>query len=406
MAQQVKVERALQFYEVISTEEHKFKCVLCQQVKIGKKRSNLVSHLYCSHRTEHDTHVMQQIDPLIAEQMQLKIIQCMVEQVTINGRTFSSLSDSGYVKLQEDKIKQLKGTRFEIHMNDKKYTQVKEYIGKTAKKIQEKIKAEADGQHASLMLDVASKNRNSVLGINVRYIINGRIIERCIGMVNLTERHTAKYLAIETKKCLDKYGIDLKYVKSITTDNGANVVIIVNELHEDIIKSFEEDNDACLENLDTLDGDATKEGTSELATAVEIQQLVGEILEEDAIEAELDDTDEYDEMLKGLIGELPHHVNNDTFGIRCGAHTLQLIAKGAATRSNFKSLIVLCRKIAKLFRTESYIRTIRLHDFKFILPRLNVLTRWDSDYTMVIHVLILISIIFLCKQNAALISIC
>lgn len=173
----------------------------------------------------HDDYVTEEIGSITIREMQLKVLQCMVEKVTVNGRPFSSLNDSGYVKTIEDKLNCLAKHGLEINLRDKKYTQIKAYISGTANKIKEKITAEANDRHVSLMLDIATKNHKSILGINLRYIIDGKIIERCIGMMPLTERHhTSRNIAIEVKKCLDKFEISLKRVKSVTTDNAANVV--------------------------------------------------------------------------------------------------------------------------------------------------------------------------------------
>lgn len=389
-----KTERALTFFEIISETEQTYKCTLCNQIKKGKKHSNLVAHLFSAHREAHDDRILPKIDHVTAKRMQLKLIQCMVEKITFNGRPFASLNDSGFVKSIEDKLDILKSAGLGINLAGKKYEQIKEYISKTTNQIKEKIAAETKGRHVSLMLDVASKNHHSILGVNVRYIIDGKIVERCIGMINLTEKHTAKHLAKETKMCLDKFEIRLKQIISITSDNGRNVVNIVDELEAETFNAFEEDEDSCLDSLNLLDAHNdsvvmnTDSNSNEPVNEDEMRQLVEQIEEEEALEAALDDTEEYDEMLNELIGELPHHVRDNTFGIRCGAHTLQLMAKGGLKSSDFQWLIVLCRKIAKLLRTESYMREMRNNDIEFILPRLNVLTRWDSDYTMVMHVYI------------------
>lgn len=388
MSTSTKTEKALTFFEILSKTDHTYECKLCKQVKIGKKRSNLVSHLFCSHRTVHDEHLLTKIDPIAAEKMQIKLLQCMVEKVTINSRPFVSINDSGYVKSIQDKLDVLKETGFEIKMNDKKYTQVKSCISETTNRIKEKIKTEVKGRQISVMLDIATKNHHSILGINVRYIINGKIIERCVGMLPLTEAHDSVYLANETKKCLNKFGINLNQVKSITTDNGANVVAIVDKLDDVELISLEEDEEDVLRDIGVLVAEhnnsvdlSTRENlTSDSA----IQAIADQIIQEEALEAALDDTDEYDYLLRDVIGNLPHHISDNTFGIRCGAHTLQLIVRGGLKKSDFNRLIIMCRKIAKLFRTETFIREMRKMNLQCILPRLNVTTRWDSDYVMVI----------------------
>lgn len=171
-----KISRALSFFDIIPEEKEHYNCKLCNTKKKWQKKANLVQHLFACHRKEHDEHILEQVDPIAAEEMQLKLLQCMVEKVTINGRPFASLNDSGYVKSIEDKLNVLEKTGCEIKLRDKKYSQIKKYISDTSNKICEKIKAEVSGRYASLMLDVATKNHKAILGINIRYIIDDKLV--------------------------------------------------------------------------------------------------------------------------------------------------------------------------------------------------------------------------------------
>lgn len=309
----------------------------------------------------------------------------MVEKVTLNGRPFSSLNDSGYVKSIEDKLDVLTKAGLEIKLRDKKYSQIKKYISDAADKIKLKIKAEAHDRHVSLMIDVATKNHKSILGINLRYIIDDKIIERCIGMIHLTERHTSLNLAIEVKRCLDKFGITLKQINSITTDNAGNVVAVVDYLDEETLYAIEEELD---EGLLPTNSETTvpnqSQSIDEPVSDEEIRDLVQQIVEEEALDAYLDDSDEYEDLLKKVIDEFPHHINKNNANVRCGSHTTHLVVRGAIKKSNFKQLLTLCKQAAKSLRKEAFVREARERDLPYKLPHLNVETRWDSDYTMVI----------------------
>lgn len=381
--------RALAFYEIVSIEEELYRCKLCVNKKkplSGKKKSNLVAHLRNEHKEVHDEHVLGQKNSANAEELQLKLLQCMVEKVTINGRPFASLNDSGYIKSIDDKLDICAKNGFDINLRDKKYIQVKKCISDTANKITEKIKAEASGRSVSLMLDTATKNHKSILGINLRYIIDGKIIERCIGMIPLEERHTSRNLAIEVKKCIEKFGIKIKQVKSITTDNAGNVVAVVDYLDEELLCAIEEEEKA--EELPTNFG-STEQSIANPITEDEIHEAARSILEEEAMERYLDDSVAYDELLKQVIDKLPHHLNGSAVNVRCGAHTINLIVRGALKKSNFHELVAVCTKVAKSLRQESYVREARKLDCSFSLPPLNINTRWDSDYIMVIFSLCL-----------------
>lgn len=377
-----KNARALEFFDLVSKEQGIYKCKLCNKDKSGKKKSNLVQHLSTAHKKEHDGYVLGEIDSIAAEELQLKLLQCMVEKVTVNGRPFASLNDSGYVKSIEDKLDILAKAGFEIKLRDKKYVQIKKYISDISNKIRQKIKDEANGRHCSLMLDVATKNHKSILGINLRYIIDDKILERCIGMIQLCDRHTSKNLAIEVKKCIDRFGITLSLVKSITTDNAGNVIGIVDFLDEEMLYSIEEE-ELEAETSEPING-VPDQSVDEPLSEEEIRLIAQQIMEEEAMESYLDDSGEYDDLLKRVIDDLPHRFNEHTYCVRCGAHTLHLTVRGAINKSNLKELITVCRKVAKLLRKEKYVRQSRQCGLDYSLPHLNVKTRWDSDYTMVI----------------------
>lgn len=388
-----KVERALPFFDIVSEKDKTYKCKLCNKPRSGKKKSNLVQHLFIVHNELYNEHVLEQIGSIAAQVMQLKLLQCMVEKVTINGRPFASLNDSGYIKSIEDKLNVLTKAGFAITLSDKKYAQVKKYISETTNKIMENIKTETKGRRISLMLDIATKNHKSILGINIRYIIDGKIVERCIGMIPMKERHTSKNLAIDVKNCIDKFEINLLQIKSITTDNAGNVVGIVDYLDEEMLYAIEEeeeekdnkdDNDDEEESLSTIEAIEPNQTFDGSISEEEIQATARQIMNDEALEQYLDDRDEYEELLKKVIDDLPHHFNKNTFNVRCGCHVLHLIVRGALKISNINDLVTVCRKVAKLLRQEAYVREARKRKLKYNQPHLNVETRWDSDCTMVI----------------------
>lgn len=354
---------------------------------VEKKKSNLVQHLLMKHKEEYEEHIANQIDPIAAQEMQLKLLQCMVEKVTINGRPFASLNDSGYIKSIDDKLNALAKAGFGIKLNDKKYAQVKKLISETTNKIREFIKEEAKQQLISLMLDIATKNNKSILGINLRYIIDGKMVERCIGMIPLDEQHTSKNIAIQLKKCIDKFGLALQQVKSITTDNARNVIGVVDYLDEAMLSTIEEEEVEEEEepSITTEPNELNlNQNFDDLVTENEIRTIALQIMQDEALEEYLDDGAEYVDLLKRVIADLPHHFNENTVNVRCGCHVVHLMVRGAIKKSNICELVTVCRKVAKLLRQEAIMREARKRNLVYKMPHLNVETRWDSDFTMVI----------------------
>lgn len=84
----------------------------------------------------------------------------------------------------------------------------------------------------SVMIDTATRSTRAILGVNIQYIIDGRIVVRTLKMLHLTERHTGNYLAHAVVDTLKEFNISVRQVYSQTTDNAANVLLLTKLLDE------------------------------------------------------------------------------------------------------------------------------------------------------------------------------
>lgn len=378
------------FFEEVPNKPKKYSCRICKKELSGIKATNLCQHVKNVHTREYNEH-MSKFDKKELDVKKLEKIQQYTEIVAINGRAFKYLSDSGFVKSQCNDLAELKKHGVGINLNDTKYTAVKDYISKTALSIKNHIKDETNGVLVSMMLDIATKHYERFLGIDIRFISNGDVTERTIGMVPLIQRHTAEYLANETTKCAEQFGITTKQISSLTTDNGANVIAIVD--HFDYMDTDNENNPDNENNnsFNTVGlGEALNEIEEQYANAniEEIQQIANEITNEEAINAILESTENYDELLMNIAGRIHHH-SEDTQGVKCGAHVLQLIVRGGIKASNFNFIIILCRKICSLLSTQKYVYEMLHNDVYVIVPHKSNETRWNSDFCMVIYYVLL-----------------
>ncbi|XP_036342599.1 uncharacterized protein LOC118751881 [Rhagoletis pomonella] len=182
----------------------------------------------------------------------------------------------------------------------------------------------------SLKVDVAARMGKSILGINIQYIKDFKIVINTIGMIQLKKRHTSHFLKEEILKCLQQFDIDLTQIYSTTSDNGANMLKASKLLQQDMIDL---QNDEC-------------ETTSE------------------------NENDDY---------ELVHNRLNSVLAVvRCAAHTIQL-----AEYDSFKEMqnkLEECRKIVKLLRA-SIRSCINSADIR--LPPIDNITRWNSTFEMI-----------------------
>lgn len=71
--------------------------------------------------------------------------------------------------------------------------------------------------------------------------------------------------------------------------------------------------------------------------------------------------------------------------VRCLAHSLQLVVKWGIKNSTkrVRTLIDLCRAVAKALRTQSVQNELKSRNLFTKHPRLDCVTRWSSTYLMV-----------------------
>lgn len=96
------------------------------------------------------------------------------------------------------------------------------------------IRDEVKNRNLSALFDIATLNNRSILGVSLQYSINGKLKVRSIGMVELTESHTAKYLGEVVIKRLNEFNIGLRQIISMTKDNGANVSKMVRDMDDNL----------------------------------------------------------------------------------------------------------------------------------------------------------------------------
>lgn len=157
-------------------------------------------------------------------------------------------------------------------------------------------------------------------------------------MIELNERHTAKFLRSKIEEILAGYGISLEQIFSITCDNGANMIAAVKQLQsylQVMILSTEDDEDDPSQELPGLDWT-------------------------EAIEEEF--------------------FNRITL-VRCAVHTMQLAVTDVIKACDAD--IRQCTTVTKNCRKIAYKPVFDLHNQS--LPPLYARTRWGGIFTMLEH---------------------
>lgn len=274
------------------------------------------------------------------------ILNCCVEMVTINGRPFALLSDSGFLKLINpflDIMEQNNGEKISIKVND-----VKEHMQMISAKIREQIVLETKGTLVSVLIDIATKCNRSFLCVNIQYMLNGRIVIRTLKMLHLTESHTGKSLAAAVINTLQEFEISILQVYSQTTDNAKNVILSSKLLDEmaEAEKSYLNEDEMTIEQI------------------------------EDAF---------YLELLKEAEREFfaDKNVADNVIKLACGEHTFQLAFNDALAKSaEATNLLQKVRDVVKKLRTPTILNALKEKKLNF--PLMANDTRWTGNYTMVI----------------------
>ncbi|XP_064462638.1 uncharacterized protein LOC135373352 [Ornithodoros turicata] len=264
------------------------------------------------------------------------VIQGCVEMVTKNGRPFAAVEDSGFRKILDPILKAFGG---KLRINAE---MIKNCVTQEASDARKVLAHKLQDRLISLKIDCANRLDRAVLGVNVQYIEDGKLVLQTLAMRELFERHTGKYLKSEVLDVLSMYGVRAEQVYSITTDNGANMIKAVELLRE-------------------------------------------EELEETALLAN-DDEEEDSAQTGDYLSELEQagSANSDeplVQGVRCAAHTLQLAVHDALKNEEAQETVGKCRALTKLLRTQTMMSLIRKLQLK--KPVIDTPTRWMSTSRMI-----------------------
>ena len=93
-----------------------------------------------------------------------------------------------------------------------------------AKMRRKEISTLLKGKLLSIKFDCCTQLDRSMLGLNVQFIQDGRLILRNLGMREIYVSHTGQNLKDIVMEILASYGIARDQILSVTTDNGSNML--------------------------------------------------------------------------------------------------------------------------------------------------------------------------------------
>lgn len=361
---QTLVGNALKFFDSVDGEIGFYTCEVegCNKKINGKSKSNLVGHLKEKHIATYNQSVAFTSNKVRNyELMRLKLIQNFSEIIGINGRPFNSLVDSGFQKIYERKLLKLKNAGYCLNLGNN-YEVIKAHLEKTAQRIRQLIQLECKGQVVALMADIGSKNNRSFLSLNAQFIIHGKLVLRSLGIIELKLSHTAEYIIEIVVKYLDKFGIKLSQIISMTTDFGSNMVKMKADLNTLQVPDS-------LSNPNSIENHTRSE-------------------EEDIIEELFDDSNGFIELVREFVKKFQIQPGAEFLyisGVNCFAHTMQLVLKDGvnALEEQHVNVIANCREGAKFLRRMAIRSELLQKGISIKQIRLDAGTRWCSKYFLV-----------------------
>lgn len=338
--------------------------------------------------------------------LRLEYIQHCTELVTVNSEPFALLTKSGFLKMNRDKLEKLTRAGHGTGLATRDCSAVKNHIDYMATEIIERIKSEVNGKFVSLLVDGATKYKRSILGIYLQYMLDSCIVVRSIGMVNLTSNHTGENLANIVRERLASVGLKTSQVIAITTDNGSNMTAMINRLNDDEEEVGRTEIDTAVDagiepNVEDLAigtkptefvFSATRDYEAVFRETAKILAIANLINDNEHCPSEATGTEEDSDTLEiqpnidSILEEITRIVNAKSWeihGIRCAAHTLQLAVMQALKTGDFEVLIQLCREVCKELRKNSVQIEMEDNGIPFKIPRIDVVTRWNSTHVMV-----------------------
>lgn len=155
-----------------------------------------------------------------------------VELIASGGLPYSFIMHNGFKKIIKPIVDAIKPE------NQFNVANLKVKVMNTAESIKEKIKKEMNGRLISLKIDAVTRHSRSLLGINVQFASESKMVTYTLAVKELKECHTGVYIKQIILNSLKEFDVSLNQIYTITSDNGRNMIKATKELQLDCEKSM------------------------------------------------------------------------------------------------------------------------------------------------------------------------
>lgn len=234
----------------------------CQKHLAGDHSTNMIRHIEIKHPEKFFEYNLKSINQNeTGSKLNVKAIRIFhseellwdgcVQMVAHNALPFSFISSPGFQQIINPITKEL---NIQKQFNA---TNLKEKLNEKVIQIKNDIKASVKTKMISLKIDCVTRHARSMLGINVQYIDEKLQLKiKTLAVREIYTSHTAENLKIIVLDVLKDFGISLKQIYTITSDNGSNMIKLTINLLETLkLRILEEIDDDIDEENNTEDID-------------------------------------------------------------------------------------------------------------------------------------------------------
>lgn len=309
-----------------------------------------------------------------------KLLDACVYLTTLDGRAFLAVHDIGF-RMIIDPILEALGPGHAINRDI-----VQEAAVKKAEEVRDMIKQETKGKLVSVKADCTSLYLRSFLGLNIQFmgcrLNETRLQLRTLFVKEIHVSHTGENLKNIIIEELAKFNISQRKIYTISADNGANFVKMVElilppDANEEALALYSEENYFSSEGEEESDEESNdyEEDKGENLN-LDSTSGIGKKKKTELTAAEIENMNN---MMKAI--EEASELLGISNGIRCCSHTQQL-AINESLENEKVFIINKVRTAVKKLRTQDLHRARKISKIKK-KPIIDNVTRWGSTYNMI-----------------------
>lgn len=255
------------------------KCQECDQLVSNTRPWNFTSHMKNKHKAIFDEHIDIEIEqrPEI-EVKRLKLLQNCAKMLVFTNANFQTIRSTAFHDVIEDTMTLLQKHNRPLDLTSFKLTEVKEYIFALEKKVTADITANLKNKPIALMIDLMTRHGRKFLAISVQCAGNKDIVSYTLSVAEFGDHlsHSRQNIKDAIQECLDKHCIESYTITSCTSDNGLNVISLIQKFTFDFDpnESDVEDNEVHPSTPEPVDDTEENDDIIDLESSEAVDEVI------------------------------------------------------------------------------------------------------------------------------------